>query len=62
MVLWSVGFLLVAIYFLDIAIYDWGGSKSFWNGLWVVNMFFLLVVSLKDIYLGKAPDLVLLFM
>lgn len=62
MVLWSVGFLLVAIYYLDIAIYDWRESKSFWNGVWVVIFFHAVVVSLKDIYLGKAPELVLLFM
>ena len=61
MVLWSVGFHLVAIYYLDIAIYDWRESKSFWNGFWVVIFFLAVVVSLKDIYLGKAPDLVLLF-
>lgn len=61
MVLWSVGFLLVAIYYLDIAIYDWRESKSFWNGFWVVIFFHAVVVSLKDIYLGKAPELVLLF-
>ena len=62
MVLWSVGLLLVAIYYLDIAIYDWRESKSFWNGFWVVIFFHAVVVSLKDIYLGKAPELVLLFL
>lgn len=62
MVLWSVGFLFIAIYYLDIAIYDWRESNSFWNGFWVVIFFHMLVVSLKDIYLNKAPELVLLFM
>ena len=61
MVLWSVGFLFAAIYYLDIAIYDWRESKSFWNGFWVVIFFYTIVVSLKDIYLGKAPELILLF-
>lgn len=61
MVLWSVGFLLIAIYYLDIAIHDWRQVKSFWNGFWVVIFFHTIVVSLKDIYLGKAPELILLF-
>lgn len=62
MVLWSVGLLLLAIYYLDIAVYDWRQVKSFWNGAWVVIFFHAVVISLKDIYLGKAPELVLLFM
>lgn len=61
MVLWSVGFLLLALYYLDISIADWRVNKTFWNGFWVVIFVHATLISLKDIYLGKAPELVLMF-
>jgi len=62
MVLWSVGFLLISLYFLKETISDWSVKKSFWNGFWVVLVVYATATYSKDVYLGQPPTIVTMFL